>query len=118
MSIPPPTRPALRRYAVSRSLFSPSALEQAIKKLSYFQAEPIRAPARAQDLILRHRVVDCLVDDLEKNFALLPLIEDSIYNYGFFIATNWHCCTGALLSHAGRISWPNTRRNAVRYCAI
>ncbi|MCY7388981.1 MAG: winged helix DNA-binding domain-containing protein, partial [Burkholderiales bacterium] len=42
------------------------------------------APARAQDLILRHRVNDYRADDLEKKYASLPLVEDSIYNYGFF----------------------------------
>ena len=84
MSTQPVTLACLRRYAVTRSLFAPCALEHAIKKLGYLQADPIRAPARAQDLILRHRVVDYRVEDLEKNYAALPLIEDSIYNYGFF----------------------------------
>ena len=75
---------ALRRYAVSRSLFAPCELVPAIKRLGYLQADPIRAPARAQDLILRHRVNDYRVDDLEKSYDTLPLIEDAIYNYGFF----------------------------------
>lgn len=74
----------LRRYAVARSLFAPCALADAVKKLGYLQADPIRAPARAQDLILRHRATDYRIDDLEKTYAALPLIEDSIYNYGFF----------------------------------
>ena len=78
------TLEALRRYAVTRSLFAPCTLTDAVKKLGYLQADPIRAPARAQDLILRHRVIGYRVDDLEKKYAALPLIEDSIYNYGFF----------------------------------
>jgi len=81
---PSVTLDQLRRYAVTRSLFAPCALEQAVKRLGYLQADPIRAPARAQDLILRHRVIDYRVDDLENKYAALPLIEDSIYNYGFF----------------------------------
>ena len=75
---------SLRRYAVARSLFAPRTLAEAVRKLGYLQADPIRAPARAQDLILRHRVVDYHADDLEKQYAASPLIEDSIYNYGFF----------------------------------
>ena len=84
MTKAPVTVDALRRYAVARSLFVPDELVAAIKKLGYLQADPIRAPARAQDLILRHRVIDYRADDLEKSYATLPLIEDSIYNYGFF----------------------------------
>jgi len=80
----PVTLDALRRYAVTRSLFAPLSIEQAIKKLGYLQADPIRAPARAQDLILRHRVKDYRADDLERNYASLAVFEDSIYNYGFF----------------------------------
>jgi uncharacterized protein len=80
----PVTLDTLRRYGVTRSLFAPTALVPAIKRLGYLQADPIRAPARAQDLILRHRVKNYRVDDLEKKYASLPLVEDSIYNYGFF----------------------------------
>ena len=46
----------LRRYAISRSLFPPTTLKRAIERMGFVQADPIRAPARAQDLILRHRV--------------------------------------------------------------
>ena len=84
MTKQPVTLDALRRYAVSRSLFAPRTLVEAVKKLGYLQADPIRAPARAQDLILRHRVNDYRVDDLEKQYPTLSLTEDSIYNYGFF----------------------------------
>lgn len=116
----PVTREALRRYAVARSLFAPCDLEGAIRKLGYLQADPIRAPARAQDLILRHRVTDYRVDDLEKKYAMLPLIEDSIYNYGFF-----HRDALALL-HPRTVSsrWRNfmsehasLRRQVLRYLA-
>ncbi len=47
----------LRRYAIARSLFAPTGLAAAIDALGFVQADPIRAPARAQDLTLRHRVV-------------------------------------------------------------
>ena len=49
----PTTLDQLRRFAVSRSLFSPTTLKRAVHKLGFIQADPIRAPARAQDLLLR-----------------------------------------------------------------
>lgn len=40
----------LRRYAVARSLFKPTTLKGAFDRMGFVQADPIRAPARAQDL--------------------------------------------------------------------
>ncbi len=54
----------LRRHAVARSLFSPTTLPRAIARLGFVQADPIRAPARAQDLMLRHRVKGYQAGDL------------------------------------------------------
>ena len=73
----------LRRYAVARSLFTPTTLARAIGKLGFVQADPIRAPARAQDLTLRHRVKDYRAGDLEHRYARLPVEEDFFVNYGF-----------------------------------
>ncbi|MEO8280713.1 MAG: crosslink repair DNA glycosylase YcaQ family protein [Ideonella sp.] len=73
----------LRRYAIARSLFKPSTLPKAIRQLGFVQADPIRAPARAQDLILRHRVVDYRAGDLEKRYPRLDIDEDFFINYGF-----------------------------------
>ena len=61
----------LRRYAVDRSLFSPTTLKRAIDRLGFVQADPIRAPARAQDLTLRHRVDGYRAGDLERRYAAL-----------------------------------------------
>jgi uncharacterized protein YcaQ len=47
------------------------------------QADPIRAPARAQDLTLRHRVVDYRAGDLERRYVELSVEEDFFVNYGF-----------------------------------
>ena len=47
------------------------------------QADPIRAPARAQDLILRHRVKDYRAGDLERRYAKLGIEEDFFVTYGF-----------------------------------
>jgi uncharacterized protein len=73
----------LRRYAVARSLFKPTTLGRAIGKLGFVQADPIRAPARAQDLTLRHRVEGYRAGDLERLYPKLPLEEDFFVNYGY-----------------------------------
>jgi uncharacterized protein len=73
----------LRRFAVARSLFPPTTLGRAIEKLGFVQADPIRAPARAQDLTLRHRVKGYRAGDLERRYASLDVAEDVFINYGF-----------------------------------
>jgi uncharacterized protein YcaQ len=80
----PLTIAELRRYAVARSLFAPTTLNQAVERLGGFvQADPLRAPARAQDLTLRHRVRAYRAGDLERRYPQLPLQEDFFINYGF-----------------------------------
>src|SRR5688572_5868660 len=79
----PPSLDELRRYAVARSLFPPTTLPRAIAKLGFVQADPIRAPARAQDLTLRHRVADYRAGDLERRYPRLGVEEDFFVNYGF-----------------------------------
>lgn len=73
----------LRRFAVSRSLFMPTTLERAIGTLGFVQADPIRAPARAQDLMLRPRVDGYRAGDLERLYSALSVEEDVFINYGF-----------------------------------
>lgn len=82
-SMSEPTLDHLRRYAIGRSLFKPTNLMRAIKKLGFVQADPIRAPARAQDLTLRLRVKDYRAGDLERAYPRLALEEDFFINYGF-----------------------------------
>ena len=79
----PLTLDSLRRFAVRRSLFVPRNLQDAIIKLGFVQADPLRAPARAQDLILRHRVSGYRAGDLEKHYPLLSISEDVLHVYGF-----------------------------------
>jgi uncharacterized protein YcaQ len=74
---------ALRRQAVLGTLSPPTTLARAIGAAGFVQADPIRAPARAQDLILRHRVAGYRAGDLERRFARLGLEEDFLYAYGF-----------------------------------
>jgi uncharacterized protein YcaQ len=69
--------------AIAHTLFRPTTLAKAIVRLGFVQADPIRAPARAQDLILRHRVDGYRVGDLERRYPSLPVEEDLLYAYGF-----------------------------------
>ena len=73
----------LRTHVVRRSLFAPTTLADAVARLGFVQADPIRAPARAQDLILRHRVSGYRAGDLEGAYPALGLDEDVLYAYGF-----------------------------------
>jgi uncharacterized protein len=79
----PVTLDNLRTFAVTRSLFPPTTLKRALHRLGFVQADPIRAPARAQDLILRHRVKDYHAGDLENRFSKLGMEEDFFVVYGF-----------------------------------
>ena len=100
----------LRRYAVARSLFRPVTLQQALDRLGFVQADPIRAPARAQDLTLRHRVTGYRSGDLERHYTRLDVHEDFFVNYGFV--------TGAVsaLMHprGGPTPWSAARGRQVR----
>ena len=83
MSALPLTLDDLRRFAVARSLLGPTTLRQALGKMGFVQADPIRAPARAQDLILRPRVRGYRAGDLERRYEALGIEEDVFVNYGF-----------------------------------
>jgi uncharacterized protein YcaQ len=72
----------LRRYAVARTLYA-TTLPKAIERLGFVQADPIRAPARAQDLTLRHRVRGYRAGELERRYTQLAIEEDFFINYGF-----------------------------------
>lgn len=101
-----PTVDDLRRYAVARSLFAPTTLAKAIGRLGFVQADPIRAPARAQDLTLRHRVRGYRAGDLERRYARLDLDEDYFINYGFLPRA-----TQALMHpRTARTAWTRERR--------
>ncbi|MDP2008355.1 MAG: crosslink repair DNA glycosylase YcaQ family protein [Rubrivivax sp.] len=100
-----PTLDDLRRHAVARSLFTPTTLPQALRKLGFVQADPIRAPARAQDLTLRHRVRDYRAGDLERRYAKLDVDEDFFVNYGFLPRA-----TAAVMHpRIARTAWPAAR---------
>lgn len=79
----------LKRHAITASLFPPTTLGRAVERLGFVQADPIRSPARAQDLILRHRVKDYRAGDLERRYPSLGLEEDFLYAYGFMPQSTW-----------------------------
>jgi uncharacterized protein YcaQ len=81
--MPPLSLDQLRRYTVARTLFAPTTLPRALAKLGFVQADPIRAPARAQDLMLRQRAKNYRAGDLERLFPRLSIEEDFFVNYGF-----------------------------------
>jgi uncharacterized protein YcaQ len=78
-----PTLDELRSYALRRSLFGPTTLARAVERLGFVQADPIRAPARAQDLILFQRVKGYRSGDVERRYEELAVEEDFFVNYGF-----------------------------------
>jgi uncharacterized protein YcaQ len=101
----------IRRFAVRRSLFPPTTLEQALERLAFVQADPIRAPARAQDLTLRLRVDGYRAGDLERLYDSLPIEEDVFINYGFVTRS-----LSSLMHPRNASIWPsprNTRAQSV-----
>jgi uncharacterized protein YcaQ len=103
----------LRRYAVGRSLFSPTKLEHAIERLGFVQADPIRAPARAQDLTLRQRIEGYRAGDLERRYEKLDIEEDYFLVYGFVpraVQALMHPRSIGGVPASYRRPWPAARR--------
>jgi len=95
----------LRRYALARSLFAPTTFPRAIAKLGFVQADPLRAPARAQDLTLRQRVAGYRARDLERRYARLDVEEDFVVNYGFLLRPTHHL----MRQREPCTAWPRSR---------
>jgi uncharacterized protein len=73
----------LRRRALSAAFGPLLPLGRVFTQFGFVQADPIRAPARAQDLILRHRVANYRAGDLERRYPRLGLEEAYLHAYGF-----------------------------------
>ena len=80
--------------------------------MGFVQADPIRSPARAQDLILRHRVKDYRIGDLDRRFVRLGLEEDFLYAYGFMPPA-----TLRLLQPRHDVTRPNGRHEPIGLAA-
>ena len=78
-----PTLDDIRRFAVVRTLRKAPSLRDALHVPGFVQADPIRSPARAQDLTLRHRVPGYRAGDLERAYPDLDIEEDAFVNYGY-----------------------------------
>ncbi len=80
----PTTVEALRGRALAAAFPGIRAsLAEAFRVRGFVQADPIRAPARAQDLILRHRVRGYRAGDLERRYRALGIEEAYLHAYGF-----------------------------------
>jgi uncharacterized protein YcaQ len=102
----------LRRFAVAHSFFTPTTLRRALHRLGFVQADPIRAPARAQDLILRHRVKDYRVGDLERRYSKISVEEDFFVTYGFVtrsVQALMHPRSDTCVPAESRQPWPAAR---------
>ena len=100
----------LRCFAVARSLFAPTTLPKALARLGFVQADPLRAPARAQDLTLRHRVRGYRAGDLDANYPKLAIEEDFFVNYGFVPRGLHHL----MHPRTARTAWSDTREQQAR----
>jgi uncharacterized protein YcaQ len=100
----------LRRLAVDRSLFPRTTLQAALNTLGFVQADPIRAPVRAQDLILHQRVIDYRAGDLERCYSKLDVEEDYFINYGFVTSS----LQALMHPRAGIAPWSPARRKQAR----
>ena len=72
----------LRRHAIARTLWRAPGVADAVARLGFVQYDPIRAPACAQDLILRHRVDGYRAGDLDRAYREHALDETFLHVYG------------------------------------
>jgi uncharacterized protein YcaQ len=83
-----------------------------VERLGFVQADPIRAPARAQDLTLRHRVKGYRAGDLERRYASLGIEEDVLVNYGV-VSSAVHALMHPREDPPARLQSPRTRAHKV-----
>src|SRR5205809_4663124 len=100
----------LQRFTVARNFLPATNLKRALHKMGFVQADPIRAPARAQDLILLHRVNNYRAGELERRYAALDVEEDFFVNYGY-VARRLYS-----LMHPGRVQSLRKRNENARSC--
>lgn len=78
-----------RHRIVAGSFPEYANLAAAIEGLSFVQADPIRSPARAQDLMLRQRIGEYQAGELEREYPLLAAEEGFLFAYGFMSPDVW-----------------------------
>src|SRR3954463_11660681 len=72
----------LRAMAVNGSLAKAAPLHEVVERIEFVQYDPIRRPARAQDLILHQRVRGYRAGDLDRAYERLEIEEDYMHVYG------------------------------------
>ncbi|MDQ8181745.1 crosslink repair DNA glycosylase YcaQ family protein [Pelagicoccus sp. SDUM812005] len=85
---------AFRRRLVAGSFPVYPDLDAALAGLQFVQADPIRCPARAQDLMLRQRVAAYLAGDLEARFPEMSAEEGYLFAYGIMTPELWRSVRG------------------------
>ncbi|MFC7553447.1 DNA glycosylase AlkZ-like family protein [Pseudoroseomonas wenyumeiae] len=97
---------AAPRLGAPRDAVSLTTLGDALQRLGFVQADPIRAPARAQDLILRHRVQGYRAGDLDRAFHAWGWRRISSTPMASCQAGRATCCTRAPTWKAPPASMP------------
>ncbi|MDQ8187644.1 crosslink repair DNA glycosylase YcaQ family protein [Pelagicoccus sp. SDUM812002] len=103
---------AFRKRVVAGSFSLYSDLNTALRGMQFVQADPIRCPARAQDLILRQRVQDYRAGDLERLFPDMAAEEGYLFAYGFMVPELWRNLRGRSLAKLSKLE--TAVLNAVR----
>jgi len=108
----------VRRFTVARNFPKPTTLNRALQQMEFVQADPIRSPARAQDLILRQRVKGYRAGDLERRYTSLDVEEDLFVNYGYVtraLQTLMHPRTNSRAASDGvRFSWVFSKKKLAK----
>jgi uncharacterized protein len=72
----------LRSMAIGMALRPAASLADAFQAMGFVQYDPIRCPARAQDLIVAQRVDGYRAGDLDRDYPSLDLDEGHFHVYG------------------------------------
>jgi uncharacterized protein len=72
----------LRSMAIRMALRPAASVTDAFQAMGFVQYDPIRCPARAQDLILAQRVDGYRAGDLDRDYPSLDLEEGHFHVYG------------------------------------
>ncbi|MFK7769146.1 MAG: crosslink repair DNA glycosylase YcaQ family protein [Mariniblastus sp.] len=78
-----------KRRVVAESFPDFTRLSNALEGMQFVQADPIRSPARAQDLMLRQRVSGYVAGELEEAYPDLEVEEGYLFAYGFMTPEVW-----------------------------
>ncbi len=78
-----------RSRVVAESFPVFSCLSDVFQEMRFVQADPISSPSRAQDLVLRQRVVGYAAGELEEASPDLDAEEGCLFAYGFMKPEVW-----------------------------